>query len=260
MPSESLTTQNPIETSANYEGNHTLLFLERLNNPKVRAKLVESLTSEHLFEHKLSEKDHDLIRKIVEDALNQRIKLVFNSTNVVFDEKHNPAFGDLNEPGWVCPYAEQFETGERYSKKFLSIAEAHEKGHGVRKYNPGSDVGKWIESGFDFSNVKIREEDIVPYRAFINKHRETPLSDEEIRKEAIRTFQRAPHELVERMAQLKNYFGMKGDEKFTKEHLEYARKHYGKYMGWPMQTNLFFDSITEETEVKFLEVINNLGV
>jgi hypothetical protein len=62
------------------------------------------------------------------------------------------------------------------------------------------------------------------------------------------------------MSQLKNYFGMRGDEKFTKEHLEYARKNYMKDTGFVIQIKPFFDAITKETEKNFLDIINNLGV
>ena len=35
-------------------------------------------------------------------------------------------------------------------------------------------------------------------------------------------------ELAERMSQLKNYFGFKGGEVFTRQHLAYARENYLK--------------------------------
>ncbi|MEN9881232.1 MAG: hypothetical protein RLZZ308_415 [Candidatus Parcubacteria bacterium] len=62
------------------------------------------------------------------------------------------------------------------------------------------------------------------------------------------------------MSQLKGYFGMSGDEKFTSKHLEYARKNYLKDGMIDNNMHTFFDSITEKTEFYFLKLINSVGV
>ncbi|MEA3399062.1 MAG: hypothetical protein U9R00_00950 [Patescibacteria group bacterium] len=63
------------------------------------------------------------------------------------------------------------------------------------------------------------------------------------------------------MAQLKNYFGMKGSEKFTKQHLDYAKNNYIKDTGIPdFQIKPFLDAITTEKEEDFLRLINSLGI
>jgi len=61
------------------------------------------------------------------------------------------------------------------------------------------------------------------------------------------------------MSQLKNYFGMKPKEIFTKAHLDYARKHYAQEEHDNMMTE-FFMMITPEKEKRFLEVMNSVGV
>ncbi len=53
---------------------------------------------------------------------------------------------------------------------------------------------------------------------------------------------------------------MKGDEQFTKEHLDYARAHYVEDTGMDNHMSLFFRMITPEKEEKFLHVINSVGV
>ena len=52
---------------------------------------------------------------------------------------------------------------------------------------------------------------------------------------------------------------MRGDEVFTKEHLDYAREHYIKDRGFDNMSELF-QMITPEKEERFLEVINSVGV
>ncbi len=87
----------------------------------------------------------------------------------------------------------------------------------------------------------------------------TQISDEEILKRQ-EYYQTDPNELIERMSQLKNYFGMTGTEKFTLEHLAYARKHYEEDVGMHGFMKTFFDMITPETEEKFIELMNTLGI
>jgi hypothetical protein len=67
-------------------------------------------------------------------------------------------------------------------------------------------------------------------------------------------------ELAERMSQLKNYYGMKGNEPFTKEHLHYAREHYVQDTGMDNYMKFFFQAITPETEDEFLRIINSSGI
>ena len=67
-------------------------------------------------------------------------------------------------------------------------------------------------------------------------------------------------EVAERMSQLKNYFGIKDSEHFTREHLEYARQHYITDTGMDNRMRHFFQAITPETEVAFIELINSSGI
>ena len=65
---------------------------------------------------------------------------------------------------------------------------------------------------------------------------------------------------MERMSQLKNYFGFDGDQEFTKEHLDYARTHYVKDMSLDNSMSALFQMITAEKEEQFLRAINSLGI
>lgn len=62
------------------------------------------------------------------------------------------------------------------------------------------------------------------------------------------------------MNQLKNYFGFKGTEVFTNQHLDIAREYYLADTGMDNDMTEFFQAITPETEAKFLELINTSGI
>lgn len=67
-------------------------------------------------------------------------------------------------------------------------------------------------------------------------------------------------EVYARMSQLKNYFGFRGGEKFTKDHLYYAKENYVKDTGTDNNMTSFLKAITPKTEDKFIEMINTFGV
>jgi hypothetical protein len=89
--------------------------------------------------------------------------------------------------------------------------------------------------------------------------KERNITDDEAKNEIIK-YLLSPTEIVERMAQLKNYFGMSGDEEFTANHLEYARLNYVEDTGLDNGMKYFFKSIKSETQEEFLRLINNAGV
>lgn len=69
-----------------------------------------------------------------------------------------------------------------------------------------------------------------------------------------------PDELMPRMAQLKNYFGMKSFNVFTKEHLDYARSHYVEDTGLDNSMSTMFRMVSPRTEAEFLRLMNTLPV
>jgi hypothetical protein len=71
---------------------------------------------------------------------------------------------------------------------------------------------------------------------------------------------RKPDELMARMAQLKNYFGMKEGEEFTVDHLEHARKHYVEDTGLDNSMSIMFRIVSPKTEADFLRLMNTLPV
>ena len=53
---------------------------------------------------------------------------------------------------------------------------------------------------------------------------------------------------------------MKGNEKFTLEHLAYAREHYVYDTGTDNHMSETLSLITKEKESKFIELINSSGI
>jgi hypothetical protein len=250
--------QNFIEKSANYEGNETLLFQERIQNPEIKKQLVNTM---YFFfsTRETHDKEDELpmyvkSKKEIERELDEEIEKVFSSTNLDFSDKGS-SHGN-SDVGTVKLYSINPETREKWTQKQLSIAEAHEKGHAIRSFfYPGKEFIQKIHGGFDFSFML--SDDLINS---INKERHKDLSEKDA-IEYISQYHKDPMEIIERMAQLKNYFGMKGNEKFTKEHLDYAKKNYVKDTGSPLlQIQPFLNSITPKTEQKFIELINSLGI
>jgi hypothetical protein len=146
-------------------------------------------------------------------------------------------------------------TTTKNETKIKSIAEAHEKGHVVRGIEPHENffVKRFIK-GFDFTGAKVPKKDLDH-----NSKLEEPLPVEDMQKNFI-NYLCSASEIAERMSQLKGYFGFKGNEKFTKEHLTYAREHYCADTGMDNYMTEFFNAITNDTEEEFLRIINTCGI
>jgi len=258
-----------IEKTANYEGNDSLLLYERIQNREIKNKIINMFCEyqeskeapERLFkdgkEVPVTEWKKELkSREEIEKELDDRINKVFSYTDIDYSLGINSHTDGENEVGLIFNNGINPDTGDKWTVKQLSICEAHEKGHCIRNfYNPGKSFSKKILSGFDFSKINIPEKLIESSKS---KNKDTP--DELIENNIISYFSR-PTEIIERMSQLKNYFGMKGTEKFTKEHLDYAKLHYSEDTGlgeYSMKT--FFDAITPEKEKNFLDLMNSLGI
>lgn len=258
-----------IEKTANYEGNDSFLLHERMQNKEIKEKMIDMFCEyqesieppERLFkdgkEIPISEWKKELkSREEIEKELNEKINKVFSSTDIDYSLGINSHTDGDNEVGLIFNNGINPDTGDKWTVKQLSICEAHEKGHCIRNfYNPGKSFKEKILNGFDFSNIKIPDK-IIEQAKLKNKN-----APEDLIKENFISYFSRPTEIIERMSQLKNYFGMKGVEKFTKEHLEYAKLHYSKDTGlgdYSMKT--FFDAITPEKEKNFLDLMNSLGI
>lgn len=275
--------QNNSEIAPTGE-NETLVFLSRLNNPVIRERLIndiylhESTVHEEVINYKRV--DRSLLKKNLKEILGmirnskpktiqpkiitresiardleKNINQVFQRTDITLHDTQQPGISPgIGQPGIIAPRALNPVTGERFTNQTLSMAEAHEKGHGIRRFSGESDFTRKLMSGFDFSAVP--QSVINEHRKYVHRPADLP---EIVEKEIIDYFMQ-PIEIIERMSQLKNYFGMKGDEVFTKEHLGYVRKHYADDYQFPPQIEIFLRAITPETEDAFIKLMNTLGV
>lgn len=276
-----------VESHANYKGNWWLVQLERFANPAIRKQMVDlwEKNEAYIQEHGIKEYagegeqlrdpvtgelmwlDEDLglpkneqlyttvpykalTRSEIESKLKEAIDREASFTLVDFDESRSESH---NKPiSYEKNQAEVFDrTNGHYpdlrtsviglqvddtipnqenTPEVMSLVEAHEKGHTVRTLHRSDYLNSLFSTAFSFPNSE----------------------------EYLDTYQ--PSELIERMAQLKNYFGMKGDETFTPQHLEYARQHYLEDVTLDNNMKGFLDAITQDKEFAFLKLMNSIGI
>jgi hypothetical protein len=287
--------QGTVERDANFEGNETEILIERLRNPVIKNQILDILYQQKAdrrtyleneewepylpegwdgterFKLLLGKKTGKIMdtealheelnapratREAIEKELDADISQVEHLTEIDFTS-NGPDAGAI-PLNWVVPW-----TDKKPTPKQMSIAEAHEKGHRIRPYNS---LTEKFRTGFDIANVRFTQEyyDMLKKDAASRTDKlidEPPeLTLEEQRERYLNDYLFTGIEIAERMSQLKNYFGFKGDEIFTEEHLRYAKEHYIKDTGMDNGMRLFFEGITPATEETFLEIINNSGI
>ncbi len=266
-PKTSNKEKTAIEQQANYEGNHSLLLFERLTHPVILERLVndmyEDITTvdysdyEYIDLLSLQEKNDFLsqseskVKEVIKGKILARIEKVKNRTQIIFSEVGylESRQGKYGLVAILC----RNQSGRYESPHVRNITEAHEKGHIIRKYEQNSLFSKKVKRVFNFKQIDIPNE--VLRKIMENSKADNLLL---VYKEMIDYFSKT-EEIIERMSQLKNYFGMSGTEEFTKEHLRYAKKHYIENTGiYPYQIQPFFDAI--EDEDGFVELMNTLGI
>lgn len=263
-----------IESLANYEGNMTELLLKRVSHPTIRGQIVALLSAKEnhraaYFEACIpSPHDSQMIRDAfgqdypastrdnyvkpsvpdMEASLDARITEVSRYTPISFDQS---GISSVDAIEVNCAFPGQ----AKMTTKQQSIVEAHEKGHILRPYW-FTFFDEYFQSGFESSKSVFARGD-----PFIDSLvvQEPDLSPEALQNGFV-DYLFTGGELAERMAQLKNYFGMSGDEAFTKAHLDYARLHYIEDTNMDNFMKQFFQAITPETESNFLRLINTSGI
>jgi hypothetical protein len=218
-------------------------------------------------------KSREQLSKDIEDAMEKEMSV----TNIDFDRpidessssiQEQPISGesvndfvnkDISDPKnrtvYIGMKRENLDPLTESEIQERSLIEAHEKGHVFRFMKRSDFLGRKFSSAFDSTKVTPS--------SFYGKHPVPEGATDEdvikVAKEYLFDFE-SPQELIERMSQLKGYFGMKGDEKFTIKHLEYAREHYIEDVKLDNHMQAFFDAITPEKEFAFLTLINSSGV
>ncbi len=285
-----------VEECANYQGNDTELLVSRMHNKTIRSQIIDRFiegekrkrewylndvwNKDDSFEGSFlrGEKsgvlieeeylneilNHPKSREDIERQFDENLKEIETKTNIEFTD--NEPDSDVIPLYYVFPL-----TGKKLTEKQMSITEAHEKGHKMR-FHFSEHVEEELKSAFDISQVHMP--DSFYEKIFSKRKREEGssqnkenvemdgrnLTKEEIIQEFFEDYLFSGFEILERMSQLKNYFGFRGDEEFTIEHLEYARKHYVEDTELDNGMTMFFEGITKETEETFLRLMNTIGI
>lgn len=222
-----LIEQTIPERTANYQGNWTQLQTERTSSDDFKSRYQKFIEygAEGMPEDAVSQSETGVpLAKVVatrgqyEDRIAQYDTLHNNVTSKI---GYGPA-GDYRHEakslGSVIGYdaldpevvlfsdARQGETP--LDNRGKDLIAAHEMYHGLIKPE-GRNIPQ-ILAAFNIDTYRGLKEGAA-------------LSGEKI---APQSYMKNPSELTARMAQVKNYFGMRGGEQFTPAHLEYARNHY----------------------------------
>lgn len=251
---ESETGSESVKEKSNYPGDWGELLHERLTSPSVQRKMM-SVLKKHFDSYKPGtaiepfDKDQDFQEYQMRHALSfdERVKNAFLSTGVgeAGDYGKKPeALGVVLKdgqryedrfahPGAVFDDATSVD-GKPLTNRQKNIIEAHEKGHAVREFSGA--MAAEIRGVIDPSGLREKEGKYNPN--YVGK----------------------ADEIIERMAQFKNYFGFHGNEVFTKAHLDHIRKHYVEDVGLDNGVTDLLDAVTPQTEDKFLEIINKYPI
>jgi hypothetical protein len=268
--SREATNLRAVEQQANSQEVDSLLFFERLHNPTIRKQIIDLLyeaeqsRSEDVITSAAPDREGKRIRKEggeyvpksrteIEKDFDQALVSIESDTPVSFHDRQPTLHGKRE----LLPLCWKLPNGEKPSTKMWSIIEAHEKGHAIRPYS-NRYITKKLQGAFDIAAVEFTEEEYRIEKSFQTEGR-TAISFEDARKGYLE-YLFSGSEMVERMSQLKNYFGMKGNEVFTREHLRYAREHYSVDTGMDNRMTPFFKAVTLEKEDLFVALINSVGV
>jgi len=241
--------ETSIENPANYQGNWTEAQTQRMSSVDFKNRFAAFITrgasepqgSSGMFDKTIDQVDY-LTRIDGYDDLFAKVTNKINYAEADKFGKHPQKLGTARyDPmgSEVAVFTDATKNGLPLTGRQKDIIAAHEMYHGL--INPKGSNAAEVTSAFDF--------DVV---ADVNRQ-----SIESGDERVPRSYMANPNELTARMAQLKNYFGMKGDEVFTTGHLEYARVNYVTDTELDNNMTLFFKMIRPE---RFIKLMNEIPV
>jgi hypothetical protein len=224
------------------EGNPKTVWVDEPKYPGYTPKTMEELTAEM----------NERVTEVTQLGGEKNVVYLQPEDLVDRGSHYNPTTGEV-----VVDRNEQLPDGGQ-NPQTLAITLAHEKGHELRPQG-SSYLNKIFQAAIDMNRLVVGREEFE--KAIADE------PDEESREfmtmdkvnESIQEYFNSK-EIMERMSQLKNYFGFHGNEPFTKAHLDYAREHYITDTGIDNRMSIFFRAITPEKEDAFIEAMNSLGV
>lgn len=252
------TAEKSVESSANYKGNWTEAQTERMTSDDFRAK----------FEAFIKRGAHEL-RQDRDEVPEGVVSLERGPTQAEYEARIVGYQALLDHVTTKIGYVE----ADQWDKKPGNL--------GSTRYDPaGSDVVLYRDAAKDGKLLDARQKDIIaahemyhgmisPEGANVAEIRSAfdgnAVTEETRRLEfAAANVERPSYkymlnssELTARMAQIKNYFGMKGSETFTPDHLDYARTHYVADTGLDNSMDLFFRMVKPD---QFVRLMNELPI
>ncbi len=144
--------------------------------------------------------------------------------------------GKISQPGTLYSDAIK-QDGTPLTDRQKDIIAGHEAYHGI--VDTQGSASQEVKSGFDWQAY----DDLVDTASVKRPN-----------------YLRNSDELLARMAQFKNYFGMRGADTFQAEHLEYLRANYVKDTGLDNGISVMLSMITAGTEAQFIKLMNQLPV
>lgn len=241
--------QELIEVSANYPGDWTGLLYERMTDPVSREKFIACRTEamEAMKDGEVGKLDkEEAFKKYYQnqiDHYDETIAQVFSYTRI--GNEHPQTLGkslNIGDPGVVYSGAHH-KDGTPLTTRQKNIIEAHEKGHGLRDF----------ESPIDGREIRL----------VIDEEENKKLEEAKPRKDGNSyspEYLRDAREIIERMAQFKNYFGMGAADAFEKKHLDHIREHYVTDTELDNGITDLLTCVTPKTEAAFLSVINKYPI
>jgi hypothetical protein len=218
-----------ISTSANYPGDWTGLLYERMISDVTKEQFIAQRVD--AMKGMLSGEPSDFERKPKQyqphyqaqiDNYDARITEIFSRTNIgsaveYGKEPRNLGLSNIDLPGTI--FSDATFAGKPLTLRQKNIVEAHEKGHGVRDYTSPLD-SREIKSVIDSGALEALT---------ATKRSQESRGEKEGRFRSV--YVEKPEEIIERMSQFKNYFGINMGEPFTAQHLKYLRENYVKDTG-----------------------------
>jgi hypothetical protein len=238
----------PAET-ANYQGNWFNLQHVRMQSPNFENKLA-AFIGRHIAsltpgQAKSSLDKPENFQAHYQSQLNQfdaNLERTYSLVNYgeAADTGGNSiaalGLGKIGQPGTV--YSDGVtKTGQLLTDRQKDIIAGHEAYHGM--VDAQGSASTEVKSGFDWEAFN----GLVDHGSVAQP-----------------SYLREPDELLARMAQFKNYFGMSANEQFTAEHLAHARQHYVGDTGLDNGISLMLNIVTPNTEARFVELMNELPV
>ena len=250
--------QEKIKTSANYPGDWTgLLYVRMISDVTKEQFIAQRLDA---MQGMLSGEPSDFERKPKQyqphyqaqiDNYDARINEIFSRTNIgtaadYGKEPRNLGLSNIDLPGTI--FNDGIFAGKKLTVRQKNIVESHEKGHGVRDYTSPLD-SREIRSVIDGDALQALT---------ASKRLQESRGEKEGRFQSI--YVEKPEEIIERMSQFKNYFGMGVGEPFTALHLKYLRENYVKDTELDNGITDLLSCITPKTEAAFLAIINKYPI